>query len=115
MTNKPILAITMGDPGGIGPEIIAKALAHADVFDHSRPLVIGERRALEAAIHITGRPLEVRTLEQPAEAGEHAGIVDLIDPANIDIERVRRARNSAEGGPAAHEDPARATRLAPRA
>ena len=54
MTNKPILAITMGDPGGIGPEIIAKALAHAEVFDHSRPLVIGERRALEAAIRITG-------------------------------------------------------------
>ena len=56
---KPVLAITMGDPGGIGPEIIAKALAHAEVYDHSRPLVIGERRALEAAVRITGRPLEV--------------------------------------------------------
>ena len=37
---KPILAITMGDPGGIGPEIIAKALAHADVYDQARPLVL---------------------------------------------------------------------------
>ncbi len=103
MTNKPILAITMGDPGGIGPEIIAKALAHAEVFENSRPLVIGERRALEAAIRITGRPLEVRSVEQPAEAGEHAGIVDLIDLANIDIERIGRSRVSAEVGRAAYE------------
>ena len=114
MTNKPILAITMGDPGGIGPEIIAKALAHAEVFDHSRPLVIGERRALEAAIRITGRPLEVRSVAQPAEAGEHAGIVDLIDLANIDIERIGRSRVSAEVGRAAYEYLERATELALR-
>jgi 4-hydroxythreonine-4-phosphate dehydrogenase len=114
MTNKPILAITMGDPGGIGPEIIAKALAHAEVFENSRPLVIGERRALEAAIRITGRPLEVRSVEQPAEAGEHAGIVDLIDLANIDIERIGRSRVSAEVGRAAYEYLERATALALR-
>jgi 4-hydroxythreonine-4-phosphate dehydrogenase len=114
MTDKPILAITMGDPGGIGPEIIAKALAHADVFDHARPLVIGERRALEAAIRITGRPLEVRSVEQPAEAGEHVGIIDLIDMANIDIEHTGRARISAEVGRAAYEYLERATELALR-
>src|SRR5260370_41050186 len=107
MTNKPILAITMGDPGGIGPEIIAKALAHAEVFENSRPLVIGERRALEAAIRITGRPLEVRSVEQPAEAGEHAGIVGLVDPANIHIERIGAPRGSAEGGRAAYAHPER--------
>jgi 4-hydroxythreonine-4-phosphate dehydrogenase len=114
INNKPILAITMGDPGGVGPEIIAKALAHAEVFDHSRPLVIGERRALEAAVRITGRPLEVRSVEQPAEAGEHAGIVDLIDLANIDIERIGRARVSAEVGRAAYEYLERAAQLALR-
>ncbi len=114
MTNKPILAITMGDPGGIGPEIIAKALAHFEVFDHSRPLVIGERRALEAAIRITGRPLEVRSVDQPAQAGEHAGIVDLIDLANIDIERIGRARVNPEVGRAAYEYLERATQLALR-
>jgi 4-hydroxythreonine-4-phosphate dehydrogenase len=114
MTNKPILAITMGDPGGVGPEIIAKALAHTEVFDHSRPLVIGERRALEAAIRITGRPLEVRSVEQPAEAGQHQGIVDLIDLNNIDIERIGRARVCAEVGRAAYEYLERATQMALR-
>ena len=40
---RPLLAITMGDPAGIGPEIVLKALAHADVYERARPLVIGGR------------------------------------------------------------------------
>ncbi len=111
-TQKPVLAITMGDPGGVGPEIIAKALAHTTVYDQSRPLVIGERRAMEAAVRITGRPLEVRTVDDPAEAGEHPGCIDLIDLRNIDIERLGRARVSAEVGRAAYEYLERATALA---
>src|ERR1700681_1322594 len=110
--SKPVLAITMGDPGGIGPEIIAKALAHATVYDQSRPLVIGERRALEAAVRITGRPLEVRSVASPADAGEHPGCIDLIDLHNIDIEQLGRARVSAEVGKAAYEYLERATALA---
>jgi 4-hydroxythreonine-4-phosphate dehydrogenase len=56
----------------------------------------------------------VRSVEQPAEAGEHAGIVDLIDLANIDIERIGRARVSAEVGRAAYEYLERAAQLALR-
>lgn len=110
--SKPVLAITMGDPGGVGPEIIAKALSHADVYERSRPLVVGERRAMEAAIRITHTPLEVRTIGQPNSGGEHAGTVDLIDLANIDIERIGRARVSAEVGRAAYEYLERAAQLA---
>jgi 4-hydroxythreonine-4-phosphate dehydrogenase len=112
MSDKPILAITMGDPGGVGPEIIAKALAHGDVYAQSRPLVIGERRALEAAVRITGAPLEVRDVKGPDRAGEHRGTIDLIDLANIDIEQVGRARVCAEVGRAAYEYLEVATRLA---
>jgi 4-hydroxythreonine-4-phosphate dehydrogenase len=110
--SKPILAITMGDPGGVGPEIIAKALTHADVYARSRPLVVGERRALEAAIRIVGGPLEVRVVDAPDAAGEHPGTVDLIDLANIDIEQVGRGRISPEVGRAAYEYLERATALA---
>jgi 4-hydroxythreonine-4-phosphate dehydrogenase len=111
-STKPILAITMGDPGGIGPEIIAKALAHASVYEQSRPLVIGELRALEAAIRITGRPLEVRCVEDPRDAGEHAGTIDLIDLHNIDIEQVGRGHVCAEVGKAGYEYVERATTYA---
>src|ERR1700730_16310193 len=109
---KPILPITMGDPGGIGPEIIAKALAHAAVYDQSRPLVIGERRALGAAVGIHGGALEGRTVTGPTDAGQHPGCIDLIDLQNIDIERLGRGRVSAEVGRAAYEYLEHATTLA---
>ena len=93
----PILAITMGDAGGIGPEIIAKALGHAEVYATSRPLVIGERRAMEAAVRITGVPLSVRTVTDPTIAG-----TDSVDhrPARPEQHRhrTRRARSSQRRG-----------------
>jgi 4-phospho-D-threonate 3-dehydrogenase / 4-phospho-D-erythronate 3-dehydrogenase len=100
-TNLPTLAITMGDPGGIGPEIIAKALGHRDIFDRCRPLVIGEARAMDAALRITGSDLQLKDVE-------------LVDLANIDIERHGRGRNSAEVGRAAYEYLERAAQLALR-
>jgi len=102
----------MGDPGGIGPEIIVKALTHADVYEQSRPLVIGERRAMEAAVRIVGGPLEVRTVDEPSEAGDHPGTIDLLDLANIDIEQLGRARVCPEVGKAAYDYLERATQLA---
>jgi 4-phospho-D-threonate 3-dehydrogenase / 4-phospho-D-erythronate 3-dehydrogenase len=109
---KPLLAITMGDPGGIGPEIIAKALGHAEVYEQSRPVVIGEGRAMDAAVRITGGPLEVRPLASLEDAGSHPATIDLIDLANIDIEQVGRARVCPEVGRAAYEYLERATSLA---
>ncbi|TFG59666.1 MAG: 4-phospho-D-threonate 3-dehydrogenase, partial [Nitrospirales bacterium] len=47
---KPILAITMGDPAGIGPEIIVKALQLPKVWQVCRPLIIGSRPVLEQTI-----------------------------------------------------------------
>jgi 4-hydroxythreonine-4-phosphate dehydrogenase len=108
----PILAITMGDPGGIGPEIIVKALADARVSEKSRPLVIGERRAMEAALNITHSKLRVRVVEDAAQTGDEPGVVDLIDLHNIDIEAHGRGRVTPEVGRAAYEYLERATQLA---
>jgi 4-hydroxy-L-threonine phosphate dehydrogenase PdxA len=43
---KPIVAVTMGDPAGIGPEVVLKALAHPAIRRVCRPLVIGDRGVL---------------------------------------------------------------------
>ena len=51
--SKPIIAITMGDPAGIGPEVIAKALTHEWVLEACSPLIIGSERALKRALRIT--------------------------------------------------------------
>ncbi len=111
-SDRPILAITMGDPGGIGPEIIAKALAHPSVLEQSRPLVIGERRAMDAALRITRSALRTRLIEDPADSGAADGALDLIDLGNIDVESHGRGRVTPEVGRAAYEYLERATQLA---
>jgi 4-hydroxythreonine-4-phosphate dehydrogenase len=61
---KPIIAITMGDAAGVGPEIIMKSLSHPEVRDRCRPLVIGDAERLRIAGTIVGSQLEVRTIEE---------------------------------------------------
>lgn len=54
---KPVIAITMGDPAGVGPEIIAKALAGHGLLDICTPLVLGDAAVMARAIKVTGAPL----------------------------------------------------------
>ena len=54
MTNRPILAATMGDPAGIGPEICVRALLAPEVRDVSRSFVIGDSRVLGRALEVCG-------------------------------------------------------------
>ncbi|MGI9254696.1 MAG: 4-hydroxythreonine-4-phosphate dehydrogenase PdxA, partial [Thermomicrobiales bacterium] len=65
---RPLLAVTMGDPSGIGPEVILKALAHADVYEHCRPLVIGDARILRRAAGWLPAPgLEIAAVTAPED------------------------------------------------
>ena len=50
----PRIGITMGDPAGVGPEVVLKALKHLDVYALCQPLVIGDRAWLEKAGRIVG-------------------------------------------------------------
>jgi 4-hydroxythreonine-4-phosphate dehydrogenase len=73
--------MTMGDAAGIGPEIIMKSLAHPELYEQCRPLVIGDVERLKEAGRIVGSRLEVRGVS-PDELGTAAyklGTVDCID------------------------------------
>lgn len=63
-TAKPIIAITMGDPCGIGPEIVVRALLSSEIKNCCTPLILGDRRALERAIALLGSNLELITLAE---------------------------------------------------
>ncbi len=76
---RPVVAITMGDAAGVGPEIIMKSLAHAELYQRCRPLVIGDAARLEAAGAIVGSHLEVRAISGIKEARFEPGTVDCID------------------------------------
>lgn len=76
---RPIVAITMGDASGIGPEIIMKALARDDVTTICRPLVVGDANRLREAGDVVHSTLSVNALQTPAEAYYARGTVDCID------------------------------------
>lgn len=103
-TSAPILAITLGDPAGIGAEIILKALTHPDTSAGVRLLVIGDARILQRAahcLHIADLPLDlVRT---PQAGSYRAGQITLLDLHNADPQACPYGRLSAEAGRAAVE------------
>ena len=68
MPERPVIAITMGDPCGIGPEIIVKALQSPEAGNSSTPLVIGDRTALERALSVCDSPLKIREVNTAADA-----------------------------------------------
>ena len=100
---KPAVAITMGDPCGIGPEVVAKALADPRVYASCRPLVVGNTYAMERAVELTGLSMRVRRLDDPLEAGRDSTSVDVIDIQNLNPEDITVGRINPLCGKAAME------------
>jgi 4-hydroxythreonine-4-phosphate dehydrogenase len=96
----PRIGITMGDPAGVGPEVVLKALKHLDVYAMCRPLVIGDRARLDAVGKIVGVSVEDDDL--PFECLD-LGLV----PANLPFGKV-----SAAAGEAAYRYIERAVKMA---
>ena len=109
---KPAIAITMGDPCGIGPEVVVKALADPRVYASCRPLVVGNIYALERAVELTGLPMRVRRLDDPSDAGRDPSSVDVVDVQNLNPEDITAGRISPQCGKAAMEWVTRAGELA---
>ena len=82
-TKLPLIAITMGDGAGIGPEIVVKALARQDSLHICRPVVIGDAKRLDEAARISGQRISIRTIAAPKEASPSPSTetIDCIDLA----------------------------------
>ena len=111
-THKPTIAITMGDPCGIGPEVVVKALADPRVYDSCRPLVVGNTFAMEQAVRLTGLLLRVNRLEDPTSCGLDPQVVDVVDIGNLNPEDITVGRISPVCGRAAMEWVTKAGELA---
>jgi 4-phospho-D-threonate 3-dehydrogenase / 4-phospho-D-erythronate 3-dehydrogenase len=112
VTTPPLLGITMGDPAGVGPEIIGRALAEPRVTRASRCVVIGDASTMRAALALIGSPRAVRALESVADCRGGAHEVECLDLKNVDLATLPRARVSAAAGRAAYEYVEAAVRLA---
>lgn len=105
MNEKPIVGITMGDPAGNGPEITVKALAHEELYDRCRPIVVGDAKMIEQAARFVGRPdIRIHRCQKVEDALFAPGTIDVLhlelipDAASFSIGKV-----SVEGGNAAFQ------------
>lgn len=105
MSEKPIIGITMGDPAGNGPEITVKALAHADLYDRCRPLVVGDAKMIEQAARFVGRPdMKIHRCEKVSDAQFAYRTIDVLHLELIpDVNTFPIGQVSIEGGNAAFQ------------
>lgn len=112
MGERPIIAITMGDPAGIGPEVTAKALTRAEVWDCCRPLVVGDAGVLLRASTLLDLSWEPHAVTDVSEARFEQGAPDVYDLRAVDLTAFERGAVSARAGKAAVAFVEQATRLA---
>ncbi|WP_331773336.1 4-hydroxythreonine-4-phosphate dehydrogenase PdxA (plasmid) [Embleya sp. NBC_00888] len=80
---RPIIAITMGDAAGVGPEIVVKALGGSAALLPFLPFVVGDAARLRRAAELTGVDLRVNPVASPEDGIYQPGTVDCLDLANI--------------------------------
>lgn len=79
MDNRMKVAITMGDPAGIGAEIIVKALSHIDIYRKCIPIVLGDKEVLLDALDFCGLPLKLKEVQGIDELDGEFGTIEYID------------------------------------
>lgn len=109
---RSIIGIPMGDPAGIGPEIVVKALADNRVHEVSKPVVIGDRSVIEQAMRFCNINLEIKTIQDVAEGDYRTGVINLIDLSNVDIKNLQIGKVQGMAGKAAFDYIKKSTELA---
>lgn len=100
---KPLIAIPIGDPAGIGPEIVVKAVKSNEVFNSARCVVIGDRKIIDDAIRFTGTELKVNELQKVAEGDYREGVLNLINLNNVDMSGFKIGQINGMCGKAAYD------------
>ncbi|HYF79454.1 MAG TPA: 4-hydroxythreonine-4-phosphate dehydrogenase PdxA [Symbiobacteriaceae bacterium] len=103
MSNQPIIAISMGDPAGVGAEVILKAVKNPRTQAAARCLVVGDAAWLAAISNKLDLGVDVRAVSSVAEAKFVPGTVDVLDLKNAPVDRIQIGTVSALGGKAAVE------------
>jgi 4-phospho-D-threonate 3-dehydrogenase / 4-phospho-D-erythronate 3-dehydrogenase len=110
--NKPLLAITMGDPSSIGPEITIKAAADERLYKWCKPVVIGDANTLRQAADFSKIKMTIRPLTEVSEARFEKGVLDVIDLKNVKLSQLEHGKVSAMAGEAAFQNVKKAIELA---
>ncbi|HHX60602.1 MAG TPA: 4-hydroxythreonine-4-phosphate dehydrogenase PdxA [Epulopiscium sp.] len=109
---KPLVAVPMGDPAGIGPEIVVKSMNSQEVFDVARVVIIGDKKVIEDAIGFTNLNIKVNVINNPKEGLYEKDVLNLIDLDNINMDEFVKGKVSGMCGKAAYDYIAKSIELA---
>jgi len=102
----PLLAITMGDAAGVGPEVIARAWTNPQVHEACRPVVLGHPQVLKKAVALLGSSAKIVVLTDWAEVSKQKATIDTLlclPVGNDDLLQVSAGQVDARTGQAAYE------------
>lgn len=104
MSSRPFLAVTMGDPAGVGPEIIVKALGENRLYDICVPVVVGDTMVMEHAVsRIVGSSVSINKVRAPKEAKGIPGTMDIYPLGGLDLAGFSPGKLDAKCGNAAFQ------------
>ena len=82
--NRPVVAITMGDAAGVGPELVAKLFDDPAADRQARRLIIGDARVMQDAVtRFSTTAPRIRAIDSVSQAGFEPGVIDVLDMANL--------------------------------
>lgn len=109
---RPILGISVGDPGGIGPEVTTKALTLQEIYALCRPLVISDVEVMQEAVRITGLNLGINQISTPVQGIYRFGTLDVLHIPNMPAQKIRYGKVTPEQGEASFQYVAKLIELA---
>lgn len=101
--NKPYIGIPLGDPAGIGPEIVVKSIAKESTNSYCNPVIVGDKKVIEKAIKVCNLKLDIKVIKDVKEGIYNNETLNLIDLNNIDIDKFEYGQVSGMCGRAAFE------------
>lgn len=103
MTQLPLIAIMIGDPAGIGPEVAAKAVASGELGGLCEPLLIGDLGVVRRAAAVSGVTMPVEPLATLARCGPGSKSIRVLDPGGFQVASCPFGKASAASGEAVLE------------
>lgn len=100
---KPFIGVPIGDPAGVGPEIVVKSIAREDTNSYANTVVFGDKKVLENAIKICDLDLEIKVIEDVKDGDYNNKTLNLIDLDNIDMDKFEFGKVSGMCGKASYE------------
>ena len=103
MNERPLIAVPLGDPAGVGAEILVKAFASREACEAARCVAVGDAGCVKNALAVTKAQLEVKVIAEPSEGHYAQGVLNLIAHNNIDAGAFAYGAVSGMCGKAAYE------------